>query len=186
MLSKLDSQTASIRLRQASDFFGNMSGLMNTHSKKAFQIGQAAAIAQALVSTYAAAQAAFAGITSATGGWGIAAAVAAAAAAVGTGMANVAQIRSQKMPGFAFGGAMEVTGTGGTDSQTVAFRATPGETVRVTTPSQESEAARNGKGGGDTMIFNMPGITNATQARKSRSQIQRSVVTTVSTGKRFK
>lgn len=185
MLSKLDSQTASIRLGQASDFFGNMSGLMNTHSKKAFQIGQAAAIAQALVSTYAAAQAAFAGITSATGGWGVAAAIAAAAAAVGTGMANVAQIRSQKMPGFAFGGAMEVGGVGGTDSQTVAFRATPGETVRVTTPSQESEAARNGKGG-DTYNFVMPGIKKEEDARASSAQIQRSLATAAGGARRFR
>lgn len=185
MLSKLDSQTASIRLGQASDFFGNMSGLMNTHSKKAFQIGQAAAIAQALVSTYAAAQAAFAGITSSTGGWGIAAAVAAAAAAVGTGMANVAQIRSQKMPGFAFGGAMEVAGTGGTDSQTVAFRATPGETVRVTTPSQESANAHKG-GGGDTYNFVMPGITKEQDARASTAQIQRSLASAAGGAGRFR
>lgn len=40
------------------------------------------------------------------------------------------------LPGFATGGAFRVGGAGGTDSQMVAFRATPGETVSVATPGQ--------------------------------------------------
>lgn len=46
------------------------------------------------------------------------------------------------LPGFAAGGSFTVGGAGGTDSQVVAFRATPGETVEVSTPAQ-------GAGGGD-------------------------------------
>lgn len=39
---------------------------------------------------------------------------------------------------FADGGQFDVSGRGGTDSETVAFNATPGETVTVTTPQQQA------------------------------------------------
>ena len=39
--------------------------------------------------------------------------------------------------GFASGGSFNVGGSGGTDSQLVAFRATPGERVSVSTPAQQ-------------------------------------------------
>jgi hypothetical protein len=42
-----------------------------------------------------------------------------------------------KLPGFATGGQFTVGGFGGTDSQLVAFRATPGEQVSVKTPNQQ-------------------------------------------------
>lgn len=41
---------------------------------------------------------------------------------------------------FASGGSFVVGGSGGTDSETVAFKATPGETVTVTTPGQEVDS----------------------------------------------
>jgi tape measure domain-containing protein len=184
VVADIDKKKHELVLNQTKDAFGAAAGLMQSHNKKAFEMGKAAAIAQAVISTYQSAVAVFASAAEIPYiGWIMA--PIAAAGAIASGMANVAQIRSQQMPAYAFGGEQVVGGVGGTDSQVVAFRATPGETVRVTTPSQESSAAR-ANGGGDTMIFNMPGITNATQARKSRSQIQRSVVATVSTGKRFK
>lgn len=40
--------------------------------------------------------------------------------------------------GFAQGGSFKVKGSGGTDSQQVSFRATPGEKVTVETPSQQA------------------------------------------------
>jgi hypothetical protein len=43
--------------------------------------------------------------------------------------------------GFASGGEFDVSGNGGTDSQLVAFRATPGERVSVRTPGQQQAAA---------------------------------------------
>lgn len=46
-----------------------------------------------------------------------------------------------KQLGFAHGGSFTVGGTGGTDSQAVGFRATPGERVTVQTPDQQSGAA---------------------------------------------
>lgn len=42
------------------------------------------------------------------------------------------------LPGFATGGSFLVGGAGGTDSQVVAFKATPGERVDVRTPGQQA------------------------------------------------
>jgi hypothetical protein len=53
--------------------------------------------------------------------------------------------------GFADGGSFTVGGAGGTDSQTVAFRATPGEHVSVSTPDQMK------RGGGDTYVIDARG-----------------------------
>lgn len=50
-----------------------------------------------------------------------------------------------KLFGFAEGGEFKVGGAGGTDSQIVAFRASPDETVSVRTPSQRS-ARSSGEG----------------------------------------
>jgi lambda family phage tail tape measure protein len=52
------------------------------------------------------------------------------------------------LQGFATGGSGIVSGAGGTDSQVVAFRATPGERVTVETPEQQ-RAGRGGAPGGD-------------------------------------
>lgn len=56
---------------------------------------------------------------------------------VSTGRAQVAMAG---LPGFRNGGEFEVGGAGGEDSQLVAFRASPGEKVRVTPPSQDDGA----------------------------------------------
>lgn len=53
---------------------------------------------------------------------------------VGAGFGTVG--KRMGLPGFATGGSFTVGGMGGTDSQLVAFRATPGERVTVTTPGQ--------------------------------------------------
>ncbi len=52
-----------------------------------------------------------------------------------------------KLFGFASGGSFTVAGGGGTDSQLVAFRATPGERVTVETPAQQ-------RGGGGMTVIN--------------------------------
>lgn len=57
---------------------------------------------------------------------------------------------ASSFPGFATGGNFTVGGTGGTDSQLVAFRATPGEQVSVATPSQQGTS-----GGDQTINLNM-------------------------------
>jgi tape measure domain-containing protein len=52
----------------------------------------------------------------------------------------VGQISGTSMQGFQNGGSFRVGGAGGPDSQMVAFRATPNETVSVKTPGQERQA----------------------------------------------
>jgi len=48
------------------------------------------------------------------------------------------------LPGFQHGGSFKVGGTGGTDSQVVAFKATPGEHVTVSRPGEAAPAAAGG------------------------------------------
>ena len=98
------------------------------------QAAKRAAQMQAIVDTYASANAAFkamAGIPVV----GPALGYAAATAAVLAGLANVKIIESQK---FASGGSMMVTGSGGADSQTIPIRVSPGEraTTIIETPQQ--------------------------------------------------
>jgi len=58
------------------------------------------------------------------------------------------------LPGFANGGSFKVGGAGGIDSQMVAFRASPNETVSVTKPGQVPQGA--GGGGGTTVNVYAP------------------------------
>lgn len=53
-----------------------------------------------------------------------------------------------KLPGFARGGSFNVAGSGTTDSKVVAFRATPGERVDISTPRQQRQSG----GGGGSLI----------------------------------
>ena len=55
-----------------------------------------------------------------------------------------------KLFGFATGGEFTVGGHGGTDSQIVAFKATPGEHVEVSTPQQKSAKDESGGGAATT------------------------------------
>jgi len=68
--------------------------------------------------------------------------VAAIAATVAQTAGLVSQVQSVNATGFQNGGNFRVGGAGGTDSQLVAFRATPNETVSVRTPGQERAAAQ--------------------------------------------
>lgn len=58
----------------------------------------------------------------------------------GTGL-GLGSLNLGSLFGFAEGGAFTVAGSGGTDSQLVAFKATPGERVSVATPSQQARGA---------------------------------------------
>jgi hypothetical protein len=55
--------------------------------------------------------------------------------------------------GFASGGSFKVGGSGGVDSQPVAFMASPDEVVSVMTPRQQKEAEENA-GGGKSIVVN--------------------------------
>jgi hypothetical protein len=61
-----------------------------------------------------------------------------------------------------------VGGAGGTDSQLVAFRATPGERVRVETPDQQRSDGQGRRAMQVNMVF--PNVTDAAGVRASRSQ----------------
>lgn len=63
----------------------------------------------------------------------------------GGGLLGVA-LKGLKLPGLATGGSFKVGGAGGVDSQLVAFRASPNETVDVRKPGQD------GGGGGNTHV----------------------------------
>lgn len=123
------------QFQAASNALGALSTLQKSENKKQAAIGKAAAIAQALINTYSSATASYnamAGIPYVGPFLG----AAAAAAAVAAGMANVQAIRSQNVGNFRTGGEFMVGGSGGTDSQQVSFRATPGERVQINTPAQ--------------------------------------------------
>lgn len=68
--------------------------------------------------------------------------------------------------GFANGGSFTVGGAGGTDSQLVAFRATPGETVEVKTP---------GKSGGQQIVNNFSFVlpSDTVNYRRTAEQVAR-------------
>lgn len=128
-------QEMDLYLQRTSDALGAAAGLMKSNSKEAFRIGQAAAIGQAIVNTYTAATAAYQSAAAIPYvGWILG--PIAAAGAIAAGMAQVSAIRSQTMPAYRTGGTYTVGGMGGVDSQTVAFRATPGEQVSINTPAQ--------------------------------------------------
>lgn len=87
---KLDQQTAQERFKGAASFFGNMSTLMNTESRKLFEIGKIASYAGAVVSGIEAAVSSFA-FGAKLGGPALGASFAAAsAAATGVQIAAIA------------------------------------------------------------------------------------------------
>lgn len=70
------------------------------------------------------------------------------------------------LPGFATGGQFVVGGNGGTDSQTVAFRATPGERVTIDTPGQAARGGTSGGGGGGASPVYLKNV-NVTDPRQA-------------------
>lgn len=99
---QLELQRQNVYLNSASSFFGNLSALQKSENKKLAAVGKAAAIAQAMISTYQSATSAYAAMAGIPY-VGPALGAAAAAAAIVAGLANVQQIRSQNV-GFMSGG----------------------------------------------------------------------------------
>lgn len=94
---------------------GNLSSLMNSHSKTMFNIGKVAAIAETVINTYKSATGAYAALAPIPV-IGPALGAAAAAAAIAAGVANVQQIKSRTFgdrsaPSIAGGGAISTTGS---------------------------------------------------------------------------
>ncbi len=84
------------KLAMTAQIFGNLSSLMSSHSKRQFQLGKVAAIAEGLISTYLGAQHAF---TQASKVGGLPLGIAAAAAATIAGLVRVNAIRGQQFGG---------------------------------------------------------------------------------------
>ena len=99
---QIELQRQNVHLNAASSFFGNLAALQKSGNKKMAAVGKAAAIAQAMISTYQSAASAYAAMASIPY-VGPALGAAAAAAAIAAGLANVQQIRSQNA-GFKDGG----------------------------------------------------------------------------------
>jgi hypothetical protein len=117
-------------LQAAGVFFNQMSGLMNSNSRKLFEIGKAGAIGETIVNTYSAAMGAYKALASIPV-VGPALGAAAAAAAIATGIANVQRIKST-----AFGG-----GGGSVAGSNVA---TPGQGPFNTNVATPASAAPRG------------------------------------------
>lgn len=111
------------RMGQTKTFLGSLSGLMNTNSKKMFEIGKKAAIAETLINTYTAAMGAYKALASIPI-VGPALGAAAAAAVTATGLAQVQNIRAAQ-----FGGGGGAAGVFPANPVTGEPRGTPGGEV---------------------------------------------------------
>lgn len=123
-------------LESTDAFLGNITNLMQSHSKTQFEIGKAASIAQTIIKTYESAQSAYAAMAGIPI-IGPALGAAAAIAAVTFGLAQVSKIQSTSFGGGAGGGS-----GGGVAVPTVASNpstrlpiGTPGGNVGATTPA---------------------------------------------------
>lgn len=136
----VDQKYHELRLKGAEGFFGELSKLSSSSNRTIAAIGKAAAVTQATIDGVLAVQKALA---SQPPPWNYA-----MAAAIGaTTAANVASILAQNT-NFAVGGSFDVGGSGGTDSQLVAMRVSPGERVTVQTPDQVRKGASAATTGG--------------------------------------
>ncbi len=135
--AQFENQLFQQRLAKYETFFGALSQLASSENRELARIGKAAAIVDATIKGVQAVQNAYAQVP-------YPANIAAAAAMAVVAAANVASIVSQPLPAFRTGGSMVVGGSGGTDSQTVAFRATPGERININTPAQARAAEQQG------------------------------------------
>lgn len=110
---------------------------------------------------------------SAVWGWILQAAGAIAGGAIsggGSSAGGAGSFMGANIPAFATGGSFMVGGGGGTDSQLVMFRATPGERVDVRTPGQQTAA-----GGPSEVHIHVHGVQNPAQflSRETATQIRR-------------
>jgi tape measure domain-containing protein len=137
MKYKLDAQQMEQRLSFSNGFFGELAKLSKSSNKELATVGKAAAVAQATIQGILAIQTALA-----SGPPPYNYAMAAAVATIQA--ANLAEMVSTPLPGFKTGGEFMVGGTGGPDSQTVAFRASPDERVKIETPAQQRASDGNG------------------------------------------
>jgi hypothetical protein len=115
-MAKIDQAQYWGTLQVASNIFGQLATLSSSQNKKVAAAGKAAAIAGALIDTYASAVKAYKAGLEVGGPAAPVIAAAYAAVAIAAGMANVAQIRAQPTGGYATGGHVRGAGSGTSDS----------------------------------------------------------------------
>ncbi len=152
----LNAKFDSMRLSQASSFFGSLAQLSSQGNKKLAAIGKAAAIAQATVDGVMAVQKALASAPPPVN-FALAAAVGVAAAA------NVAKMISSPAGNFANGGQFMVDGRSGVDANNINMNVTRGERVTIETPAQQ-RANDNGGSPGNAAPANIR-VVNVTDPR---------------------
>lgn len=111
--SDIQDKEAKARLKATQGALGNLSTLMNTESRKLFELGKAAALANAIISGHEAAVEAYKGGLKVSGGNPAVGAAFAAASLAATGV-QIASIQSQS-----FGGGGSASGGGGSVTQAV-------------------------------------------------------------------
>lgn len=135
--TKIKQQEQQILNKTTEDTFNNLAVLSKSGNRKLAIIGKAAAITMATIKGFEAIQLAIASPP----GWPYNAPnVASVTIAQAANLASIAGV------GFMTGGSFDVAGSGGHDSQTVAFRASPGERVSIQTPQQYRKGDPNGNG----------------------------------------
>lgn len=133
--TKIKQQEQQILNKTTEDTFNNLAVLSKSGNRKLAIIGKAAAITMATIKGFEAIQLAIASPP----GWPYNAPnVASVTIAQAANLASIAGV------GFMTGGSFDVSGSGGHDSQTVAFRASPGERVSIQTPQQYRKGDPNG------------------------------------------
>ena len=133
--TKIKQQEQQILNKTTEDTFNNLAVLSKSGNRKLAIIGKAAAITMATIKGFEAIQLALA----TPPGWPYNAPNVASVT-----IAQAANLASIVGVGFMTGGSFDVAGSGGHDSQTVAFRASPGERVSIQTPQQYRKGDPNG------------------------------------------
>lgn len=187
LLSERDAVTAKVAIFQqqyatqfkaAGDALSALSSMQRSENKKQAAIGKSAAIAQTIINTYQSATSAYSSMA-AIPVVGPALGAAAAAAAIIAGMSNVQAIRAQNVGNFRTGGEFMIGGSGGTDSQTVSFRGTPGERVQINTPAQaralERADEQRDEDGNRTVVQNITQNFATRPDRTTTRQMQRTM-----------
>lgn len=166
MKMKVAAQEFEFRTHNASIMFDALATLTQSGNKRLAAIGRAAAVTQATIDGILAVQKALAAAPPPLNY--------ALAAAVGVAQAeNVHRIATQ---GFATGGSFTVGGSGGVDSQMVAFRASPDERVEISRPRNsrkgDSESGSRGRGFRDfNPTFVLPAGISKPQAGQTHAQM---------------
>lgn len=169
---RIEAQKHQALIGGAAGFFGNLSALSKSENEKMAKIGQAAAIVETTINTYAAATAAYkamAGIPYV----GPALGVAAAGAAIVAGMANVSAIKSQSAGGYEHGGMIPAGKIGMLEGAPEFVRGPAIVTSQRATRDLLSGSSNTSAGGNsvNVNVFNNSGATVETKTRNNGNEV---------------